>query len=274
MYWVGLPGGKGIVFDDRQERSVAAAGPVRITTPMLKTQGVNAVDRALVILDSFLSNGSWGLGEIAKATGLAKPTVMRSLVSLERAGYVVRLSDGRYQLGAKAMQLGMMYRASFRLDQHVLPLLRRLSQETLESSAFHIREKDSRLCLFRVESPQSVREVPPPIALVPLDATSTGQVLAASSWPTKERLATPLVYASSGVFNVLTASISTAVFGMDRALVGALTVSGPVQRFGRADIKAMARSLARAAHELSLVLGAPLPKDIAEPRIVRLKPPA
>ena len=65
---------------------------------------------------------------------------MRSLVSLDEAGYVVRLSDGRYALGAKTFQLGTTYRANFNLEQHVLPVLQRLSQETLESSAFHVRD--------------------------------------------------------------------------------------------------------------------------------------
>ena len=63
---------------------------------MPKTQGVAAVQRALAILDTFAGAGSRSLADIAKITGLAKPTVMRSLVSLDEAGYVVRLSDGRY----------------------------------------------------------------------------------------------------------------------------------------------------------------------------------
>lgn len=255
-----------------QDRRALDAARARPSTPVLKTQGVNAVDRALSILDALLGDGSRTLGEIAKTTGLAKPTVLRSLVSLERAGYAVRLSDGRHQLGAKAMQLGMAYRANFRLDRHVLPVLERLSQDSLESSAFHIREKDSRLCLFRVESPQPVRDVPPPVAPAPLDATSTGRVLATSAASDEDLIHAP-VYASSGVFDVLTASISTPVFGIGLALVGALTISGPVERFGRADIKSMAGMLARAARELSLVLGAPMPKAVGEPRIISLKPP-
>ena len=47
---------------------------------MLKTQGVATVQRTLAILDSFIGSGTRSLAEIAKITGLAKPTVMRSLV--------------------------------------------------------------------------------------------------------------------------------------------------------------------------------------------------
>src|SRR5690606_30007867 len=116
------------------------------------------------------------LSELAKASGMVKPTVLRCLVSLERAGYIVRLDNARYQLGAKVMQLGATYRNNFRLEEHVLPVLKGLAAETLESAAFHIREGNQRLCLFRVQSPQAVRDYLPDVAVV-MDATATGIVL-------------------------------------------------------------------------------------------------
>ncbi|APG10745.1 hypothetical protein BKD09_20660 [Bradyrhizobium japonicum] len=236
---------------------------------MPKTQGVAAVQRALAILDTFAGAGSRSLADIAKITGLAKPTVMRSLVSLDEAGYVVRLSDGRYALGAKTFQLGTTYRANFNLEQHVLPVLQRLSQETLESSAFHVRERDSRLCLFRVDSPQLVRDVARPTNLAPLDLTSTGQVLRTARWADRTDGGVH-VFVSSGIYDAVTASLSTAVFGHDGALVGAMTVSGPIERIRQADLQALASRLTDASYRLSLVLGAPLPREVGAPRIISL----
>jgi DNA-binding IclR family transcriptional regulator len=236
---------------------------------MPKTQGVAAVQRALAILDTFAGAGARTLADIARITGLAKPTVMRSLVSLDEAGYVVRLSDGRYALGAKTFQLGTTYRANFNLEQHVLPVLQRLSQDTLESSAFHVRERDSRLCLFRVDSPQLVRDVARPTNLAPLDLTSTGQVLRTACWADRTDEGVP-VFVSSGVYDTVTASLSTAVFGHEGALVGAMTVSGPVERIRQADLGVLAFRLTDASHRLSLVLGAPLPREVGAPRIVSL----
>jgi DNA-binding IclR family transcriptional regulator len=235
--------------------------------PIRKTQGVNAVERALTLLDAFVGDGSRSLAELAKATALAKPTALRLLVSLVRLGYVVRLSDGRYHLGAKVMQLGATYRSNFRLDQHVLPVLQRLADVTRESAAFHIREKNSRLCLFRVESPQAVRDFPRPAALVALDNTSTGQVLKTAVWPGLDPGGGVLVYASARVYDSLTASVSTAVFGPGQALAGALTVSGPVERLTVAAVTAIADDLVQAAHGLSAVLGAPLPTTPSRPSI-------
>ena len=236
---------------------------------MPKTQEVAAVQRALAILDTFVGAGARSLAEIARITGLAKPTVMRSLASLDEAGYLVRLSDGRYALGAKTFQLGTTYRANFNLEQHVLPVLQRLSQETLESSAFHVRERDSRLCLFRVDSPQLVRDVARPSNLAPLDLTSTGQVLSATRWADRTNEGVP-VFVSAGVYDTVTASLSTAVFGHEGALVGAMTVSGPVERIRQADLRTMASRLTDASHRLSLVLGAPLPREASAPRIISL----
>jgi DNA-binding IclR family transcriptional regulator len=239
--------------------------PAPIRTP----QGVNAAERALAILDAFIGDGSRGLAEIAKATALAKPTVLRLLVSLERSGYVVRLSNGRYHLGAKLMQLGATYRSNFRLDQHILPVLEQLAAATRESAAFHIREKDHRLSLFRVESPQEVRDVSRPAILVLLDETSMGRVLKSASWPEQGRDGRVLVYSSSGVYNSQTASVSTAVFAAGPVLAGALTASGPVGRFGPTHVRDIAVHLVQAARGLSAVLGAPSVFSGA-PRIIRL----
>lgn len=241
-----------------------------LPAPARKAQGVNAAERALAVLDAFIGDGSRGLAELAKATDLAKPTVLRLLVSLERSGYVVRLNDGRYQLGAKLMQLGAAYRNNFRLDQHVLPVLAQLAATTRESAAFHIREGGHRLMLFRVESPQAVRDVPKPAALVPLDETSTGHVLKHAVWPLQGPDGRMPVYSSSGVYDTQTASVSTAVFAAGPALAGALTVSGPVGRFTQTQIRDIAAHLAQAARGLSAALGAPAVEPCGTPKVVRL----
>ncbi|MCA6104834.1 hypothetical protein [Bradyrhizobium australafricanum] len=78
------------------------------------------------------------------------------------------------------------------------------------------------------------------------------------------------IFVSSGIYDAVTASLSTAVFGHDRALVGGMTVSGPVERIRRADLGALAARLTDASHQLSLVLGAPLPREVGAPRIISL----
>lgn len=78
-----------------------------------------------------------------------------------------------------------------------------------------------------------------------------------TSWPRRAKCA-------------VTASLSIAVFGHDGARVGAMTVSGPIERIRRADLRTLASRLADASHQLSLVLGAQLPREVGAPRIISL----
>jgi DNA-binding IclR family transcriptional regulator len=238
--------------------------------PPRKPVGVISVERGLAILDAFLGPPeSRGLSELARATELPKPTVLRSLASLERMGYVVRLANGRYQLGAQLLQLGDTYRAHFRLEDHVLPVLHQLALATGESAAFQIREQERRLTLFRVESPQSVRDVQSVRKAVPLDATSASRALIAADWAAELKNGRPRVFYTAGLLNPQTASLATAVYGVAGALRGALTLSGPIERLRVADLEALAARMAEAAGRLSLTLGAPPRPEPTLPELIR-----
>lgn len=239
-------------------------------SPRRSPPGVVAVERGLSILDAFLAaEASQGLSELARSTGLPKPTVLRSLTSLERMGYVVRLSSGRYQLGAKLVQLGDAYRARFRLEDHVLPVLRHVASVTGESAAFNVPEKDGRVALFRVQSQQSVRDVQDYPAFLPADATAVSRVLTSADWAEDIARGHPRVYMTSGVYDPQTASMATAVFGPGGRLVGGLTISGPTDRLVNADVAVTARQLAEAAHGLSAALGAPRRPACLAPELIR-----
>jgi len=238
--------------------------------PARNPSGVAALERGLAILDAFLSPAnSRGLAELTRATGLPKSTVLRSLGSLERAGCVVRLATGGYQLGARVMLLGDAYRASFRMEDHVLPVLRAVAEMTGESAAFQIREHDQRLTLFRVDSPQAVRAVLAFANLLPLGSTSAGLVLTQTRWEEEVARGRARVYATAGQFNVQTASMATAIFGLEGRLMGCLTVSGPIERMVSADHVTRAAQMAEAATRLSVALGAPLPLERPAPELIR-----
>src|SRR5690242_3577423 len=222
-----------------------------------KTKGVNAVNRALSLLDVFLDGGAaLSLAELTKRTRLVKPTVLRLLVSLENAGYLTRLENGHYQLGAKVMQLGTVYRTNFALEAHVLPVLRHLADVTKETASFHVKEGNKRLCLFRAESPQPVRAFLVAGTVHPMDDTASGLVLQTYHATGMQTPSKKLVFKTSGVRDSQTASISTPVFGDKGRLVGAITVTGPIARFEAAASDKMTPHLVAAAAKLSRVLGA------------------
>jgi len=226
----------------------------------LVDRSVTAADRALSILDAFATgDGIRSLPELSEATGLFKSVICRYMISFERFGYVYKRSDGRYQLGAQALRLGKAYEQALDLSQHVLPVLRQLVAETQESCSFYVREGDQRLCLYRVDSPFSLRVTIQPGTVLPMDDAATALVLA-RFWPRYDsrRHQDPTQFIQGSANNTrldFTASISIPVFGLDNGLIGALTLSGPVSRFDPNDCDAARASLARAAIALSVQLG-------------------
>lgn len=206
--------------------------------------GVIAVERALAVLDAFTADDrSLSLAELARRVGLSKPTVLRFTKSLARAGYLVRNDDATFRLGPKLARLGAMYQASFRIEDYVQPALRRLAQETGESAAFYVREGDKRLCLFRVDSPQSIGHRARTGDLLPLDRGAPGRVLLAFSGEPGEpydQIRRNGFYATFGERDPQVASIACPVFGHGQEVIGVLGVAGPT---GRIDAHAVARHL-------------------------------
>src|SRR5262249_31152995 len=135
--------------------------------------GVAAVDRALTVLKSFREGeGTLSLADLAERTNMAKSTVLRLLASLQHAGLVQRVDERRYMLGREIAWLYGVYIGSFSLENAVLPALRELVEKTGESTAFHVRQGDKRLTLFRVDSLQPIRDHGRAGDIFPLDRGS------------------------------------------------------------------------------------------------------
>lgn len=218
---------------------------------------VAAVERALVVLDAFRkAPGSLSFTDIVSATGLLKTSVFRLLLTLQNAGYIVRLPDGRFQLGAVFMQFGMAYQQSFRLQDHIQPALERLVQATGESASFYVREGEQRLCLLRVDSRQAVRDVVRAGTVQPIDDTAASQLLREYSGVRDFRESVDrdygrLIKTTIGKGSTpQVASVSAPVFGVE-GLLGAMTLSGPRGRFTRDAISAMKAHLCSEAAGLS-----------------------
>ncbi|UXH76521.1 IclR family transcriptional regulator [Roseateles amylovorans] len=144
--------------------------------------GVAAVDRALSLLSAFRSGDrALSLAELSARTGLYKSTALRLLASLAHARWVSRQPDGSYALGHEVARLHGIFAASFSLEAAVLPVLQSLVDLTLESAAFHVRRGDERVCLYRVDSPQLLRDHIRAGDVLPLDRGAGGRVLMAFS---------------------------------------------------------------------------------------------
>ncbi|MGH8784123.1 MAG: IclR family transcriptional regulator [Cupriavidus necator] len=226
--------------------------------------GAIAVDRALFVLSVFrLGDTALGLAELAQRSGLYKSTLLRLLASLEHAGLVRRQSDGRYGLGPEVARLNAVYAASFSLEAVVMPALRELVRITRESAAFHVEQGEHRLCLYRVDSPQPVRDHVRAGELLPRDRGAGARVLrafAGESGQLYERIRHEGVAALVGDRSPDLAGVSAPVFGPGDVLCGALTLTCPASRY-REDFRV---DVLHAARVLTQALGGTFPDSIAD----------
>jgi DNA-binding IclR family transcriptional regulator len=228
------------------------------TDSQQKAGGVAAVNRALSILNAFrATDSSLTLNEIAQRTGLYKSTVLRLAITLIENHCMVRLDDGTYQLGSRLLYWGGLYQAALRLEDHVPPILRRLVQETGEGASFFTRDGNLRVCLYRVDSPRSVRDHIHTGDLLPLDLGAAGRVLTSFNHKLTppENFPTQPYIMTVGEREHDIAAIAAPVFGLQNDLRGALCISGPAGRFSEALVPGMTQALVNAAIDLSRRLG-------------------
>ena len=100
---------------------------------------IEALARGLEVIAAFEpGREAMTLSDVATATGLARPTARRILLTLAELGYV-RADGARYTLTPRVLELGAAYVGSQGLWEVARPHLQELSAQTRESlSLIHI----------------------------------------------------------------------------------------------------------------------------------------
>lgn len=242
--------------------------PKSSTNAPRNTQGAAAVDRALSIVAALEGAGRpLTLADISRATGLYKSTALRLIASLSQAAMIVRRADQMYALGPFAFRLGRAFEATYHLREGIVPVLEWLVAQGTESSSFHVWHDDERrLCLFRIDSQHPTLDRVRAGDLLPIKQGAPGRVLRLfrNGLPDGEEVA--LIQASFGERDPSCAAVSTPVFGAGGELVGALSLSGPRERFNERTIRKMSKLLLQAAATGTLALGGePTPRPRRQP---------
>ncbi|GHH81250.1 IclR family transcriptional regulator [Streptomyces sulfonofaciens] len=148
---------------------------------------VEALARGLDVLRSFRPRQpEMTLGDIASATGLARPTARRMLLTLRELGYVAATGRG-FALTPRVLDLGMAYIGSQGLWDIARPHMERLVAETGESSSMAQLDGSDIVYVARVAVPRIIALAVTIGTRFPASATSQGRVLLAALPP--ERLA-------------------------------------------------------------------------------------
>jgi DNA-binding IclR family transcriptional regulator len=230
-----------------------------VNTALKKEEGVAVIDRACAILFAFRpDDGALTLAELASRTGLYKSTLLRLAGALIQHGLLLRLDDGRYQLGPATFALGALYQRSLNLGDILLPLMRELVETSGESVSFYVRDNAVRVCLHRVDSKHVVRHHVREGDVLPLETGSGGRALLAFGGEPGEgfdETRRNFYCMSIGERDSETAGVSMPVFGVRDTLRGVLTLAGPSSRIDRAFVEANLDALFDCAARATDALG-------------------
>lgn len=224
------------------------------------SEGVAAVDRAMSVLAALeRQTEPLSLVELSRMTGFYKSTLLRILTSLQRANIVTRRADGRYALGSFAFRLGRAYEASYPLREAVLPLLHELVEQGSESASFHVRaDAEHRVCLFRINSHHPTLDSISAGDMLPLNKGAPGRILC-TEFPSGKMSPSELIFSSFGEREASCAAVAAPVFDAEQRVVGAISLSGPAERFTEKAMSHMSKLLLRAAQRATEALGGKWP---------------
>jgi DNA-binding IclR family transcriptional regulator len=192
-----------------------------------------------------VAEGPATLADLVARTGLPRATAHRLAVALEGHRLVERTESGVWTTGAGLRELSRGGPDLAELAERHLVTLRDVSGE---SAQFYVRDGASRVCVAAAERAHGLRDTVPVGARLPLTAGSAAHALLAFA-PADE--VTPLLPSASFTARTLldvrrrgwahsvaereagVASLSAPVRDGAGGVLGAVSISGPVERLGR-----------------------------------------
>lgn len=261
------------------EQAASGDHPSRVDRPV--SGGVQSVDRALDILEALAAaDRPLGVSEIAELTGLAQGTAHRLLRALQSRGYVRHDATRKYALGVAATRLSEPAHQALLLSAQ--PHLKRLVALTGETANLAMLEGDSAVYVAQSPSPHMLRIFAEVGRRVPVHSTAVGKVLLAHL-PVERAIAllrsaglpqrTDQTITSLDVMLAELANVRTAGYALDdceqesgvrcvavpvwdgKAVVAAMSVSGPADRLSVAAAHRFAPGMQEIAERFSAELG-------------------
>lgn len=146
---------------------------------------IEALARGLDVIRAFRPRQPiMSLAAVATATGLARPTARRILLTLTELGYV-RPADGGFELTPRVLDLGMSYVLSRNLWEVARPHMEALVARTHESSSIAQLDGSDIVYVARVAVPKIIALAVTIGTRFPAMQTSLGKVLLAGLPPTQ-----------------------------------------------------------------------------------------
>jgi IclR family acetate operon transcriptional repressor len=250
----------------------------------IRAHPVRTLGKALQILE-LVSASPQGLRlkDVSSHTGFNKSTAYRSLVHLERAGYLVRNNSNAYVLGMKFIEIATRGNWVEGIRSVAWPFLVGLRRRVGETVNLAVLQTDAVLYAEVLESPHDLRLVSTPGMRRPIHSTALGKVLVASlPEAEQERLiaAIPLKRQTPRTITSLprlrkelalvrergyalddeeaisgARCIAAPVLDSHQRGVAAVSITGPVNRISKANIPSLAQAVMSTAEAISMRAG-------------------
>lgn len=148
---------------------------------------VAGLEKGLLIIEAFgIANKALTLSEAAAITGHSRASARRSLLTLQRLGYVDY--DGKlFRLAPRVLRLGHAYLTSTSLARVVQPTLEAISERTRESTSFAVLDGTDVVFVARAATRRSLSNGLGLGSRLPAYCAATGRVLL-SHLPEQEAL--------------------------------------------------------------------------------------
>jgi DNA-binding IclR family transcriptional regulator len=231
----------------------------------------SVIGRIGLVLDAFgPDDADIGLTELARRSGLAKPTVHRLAAQLVDAGFLERHGTD-YRLGVRLFEIGQRVPAARRLRDVALPFMEDVFVATRETVHLGVPSGTEVMYLEKIRGHRAV-DAPTRVAgRMPMHCTATGKAmlahlpdeLVAQALSSMTRQTSHTVMVQSVVRGQLAevrrsgysveheetklgyVSVASPVFDHG-ALVGAISVTGPTYRMSIDSVSGTVRTAARA----------------------------
>ncbi len=158
-----------------------------------------------------------------------------------------------------AIRLGNAYERINPFRAHVLPAMQDLVEAGYESASFHVlQDATTRLCLLRMNSRHATLDSVAAGQVLPLRQGAAGRVLlafTATKDPSLAQVRSTGYAVSFGERDPLCAGVACPIWGPGARLGGALSLSGPRERFTDDAVARMIPALLAAAASVSRALG-------------------
>ncbi len=252
----------------------------RATAPL-----VSAVARAFSVLDRLSRDPSLTLERLSRDVHLAKPTVYRFLLTLQRLGYVRRDERDRWAMTLQLFHTGSRVLDHLDLYAAARPVADELAEHLGETVHMGVLEGDAAVYVLKIESKHTIRMFSRVGRRIPLYCTAIGKVLLAYADQEERAVALRSMRLVALTPRTLTSRVAVEaelekvrrqgfavddeehehgircigapVFGHTGAVVAALSASWPSFRFPGDAIGPATRAVRAAADRMSSILGHP-----------------